>query len=311
MSDYQAKWERVDEDSPDRCQYIMSQGQCRNKKVEHSEYCPAHGGHKAYQAKEQKELRNYRLNQFKQRVGELTNSDGIFSLRQEIGVLRLLIEHKINQCTSTTDLLLVAGPLSDLAMKVERVTTSCGRLDIKLGRLLDTGKILQFAQTIIQIVSDEIDALEILEKISTRILGAIDAQIITHEAIGDKKLHNYRLNQFQQRVDELTNSDGILSLREEIGVLRMLIEHRINQCTSTTDLLLVAGPLSDLLMKVERVVTSCSRLDMKLGRLLDKGKVLQFAQTMVQIVSEEIEDNEVLEKISTRILGAIDGQITV
>ncbi len=177
MSDYQAKWERVDEDSPDRCQYIMSQGQCRNKKVEHSEYCPAHGGHKAYQAKEQKELRNYRLNQFKQRITELSSSDDILSLREEIGVLRMLIEHRINQCTSTTDLLLVAGPLSDLLMKVERVVTSCSRLDMKLGRLLDKGKVLQFAQTMVQIVSEEIEDNDVLEKISTRILGAIDGQI--------------------------------------------------------------------------------------------------------------------------------------
>ena len=74
---------------------------------------------------------------------------------------------------------------------------------------------------------------------------------------------------------------------------------------------MVSGPLSDLLMKVEKVVTSCNRLDMRLGNLLDKGRVLHFAQTIVQIISDEVEDDEILEKISTRILGAFDGQATL
>ena len=177
MSNYETKWERVDEDSPDRCQSITPQGQCTLKKVEHSDYCPAHGGNSVFQANERKELRNYRLNQFKNRVSELASSDSILSLREDIGILRMLIESKINQCNNQTDLLLIAGPLSDLLMKVEKVTTSCGRLDMRLGRLLDKSKILQFAQTMVQIVSDEIDDNEVLEKISTRILGAIDGQI--------------------------------------------------------------------------------------------------------------------------------------
>ncbi len=181
MDQYETKWERVDEDSPERCQFITPKGQCCNKRVEHSEYCPAHGGGSTFRAQEKKTLRNYQLNQFKQRVGDLSSSDSILSLREEIGILRMLIENKINQCENTTDLLLVAGPLSDLLMKVEKVVTSCGRLDMRLGRLLDKGKVLQFAQTMVQIVSEEIEDNEILEKISTRILGAIDGQITVQE----------------------------------------------------------------------------------------------------------------------------------
>ncbi len=181
MSDYETKWERVDEDSPDRCQYIGAKGQCRVKKVQHSEYCPAHGGSRAFQANEKKELRNYRLSKFRQRISELSSSDHILSLRDEIGILRMLIEHKIEHCDNSHDLLLVAGPLSDLLMKVEKIATSCSRLDMKLGKLLDKGRVLHFAQTIVQIVSDEIEDSEILEKISTRILGAIDGQITVQE----------------------------------------------------------------------------------------------------------------------------------
>lgn len=175
MSNFKTTWERVDEDSPDRCQYIMpNTGQCRIKAVEDSQYCPAHGGNKAYQAKEKKDLRNYRLNKFKQRVGELSANDAIFSLKEEIGILRLLIEEKLNQCNDNAELMLISGPLSDLVMKADKLVTSCNRLDRHLGNSLDKGRVLQFAQTIVQIIGNHISDDEILEKISSQILEALE-----------------------------------------------------------------------------------------------------------------------------------------
>lgn len=170
MSTFESKWERVEEDDPRRCQHIGSQGQCRIKAVDGSSYCPAHGGNKAYQAAEKRELRNYRLNKFKERLGELGNSNEILSLKDEISILRMLVEEKMNACSDNTDLILMAGPLSDLMMKIERVVTSCQRLDSRLGNLLDKGRVIHLAQAMVQIISDEIDDPEILEKISNKIL---------------------------------------------------------------------------------------------------------------------------------------------
>lgn len=175
MSQFITEWNRVDDDSPDRCQHIIpTMGQCNLQKVPKSEYCPAHGGNKAFQAEEKANLRNYRLTKFKQRVGELSTNDAIFSLKEEIGIIRLLIEEKINQCNDTAELILVSGPLSDLAMKAEKLVTSCNRLDHKLGNSLDKGRILQFAQTVVQIISNYVTDDEILEKISSQILEALE-----------------------------------------------------------------------------------------------------------------------------------------
>jgi len=175
MTHFESKWERVDEDDPSRCQHVIpTTGQCRNKAVEGSSYCPAHGGNKAYQAKQKSELRNYRLTQFKARIQELGNSEEILSLKDEVGILRLLIEEKINRCTNTNELLLVSGPLGDLIMKVERVVESCNRLESRLGNFLDRAKILTFAQTIVQIVSQYIQDEEQLDSLSNEILEALN-----------------------------------------------------------------------------------------------------------------------------------------
>jgi hypothetical protein len=182
MSDYETKWERVDEDSPLRCQYISPNvGQCRNKQVEGSKFCPAHGGNKAFQAAEKRRLINYRLTKYKERIGSSLDSDQLLSLKEEVAILRMLIEEKLNKCESSTDLILMAGPLSDLIVKVEKLVSSCSRLDLRLGNLLDKGRVLQFAQTLIQIVSDEIDDEKILEKISLKIIEALKNGEVTSQ----------------------------------------------------------------------------------------------------------------------------------
>lgn len=152
---------------------MPTKGQCMIKAVENSSYCPAHGGNKAFEAVQQKELRNYRLNKFKARIQELGNSDEIINLRDEIGILRILLEEKINRCEDTNDLLLMSGPLSDLVMKVEKIVTSCNRLEARLGNHLDRTRVLQFAQTIVQIIGNHISDETILETISEEISTAL------------------------------------------------------------------------------------------------------------------------------------------
>ena len=175
MAQFESTWERItDEDDPRRCQHIIpTKGQCWNVAVENSTNCPAHGGNKAFEANKKAELRNYRLNKFKVRIQELGNSDDIISLRDEIGILRMLLEEKINKCNDTNDLILMSGPLSDLIMKVEKIVTSCNRLEAKLGNHLDRTKVLQFAQTIVQIIGTHISDEKTLETISQEILTAL------------------------------------------------------------------------------------------------------------------------------------------
>ena len=174
FTEFEAKWERVGEDDPNRCQGVTSKGQCHLKAVENSKFCPAHGGNRAFQAAKAQELRNYHLSKYKARVGELGNSEGLSSLRDEIAILRMLIEERLNQCQDTHDLMMMSGPLADLIMKVEKVVTSCNRLESKLGNLLDRSKVLQLAQVIVQIIGSHIHDENLLDVISNDILTALE-----------------------------------------------------------------------------------------------------------------------------------------
>lgn len=169
-----SQWEKVDKDDPRRCQGVKPfHGQCTNKAMDGSSFCPAHGGNKGAEKAKREELRNYRLAKFKSRLIELGDSDNIIGLRDEIAILRMLIEEKINVCEDTHELMLMSGPLGDLVMKVEKLVTSCNRLESKLGSLLDRTKILQFAQSIIQIIAKYIDDESTLDSVAEEILTAL------------------------------------------------------------------------------------------------------------------------------------------
>ena len=159
------EWKKVDEDDPRRCQFVNRTGQCRNISVEGSNFCKAHGGFNAIRKKQKEDMRNYRLAKFKARALELSDSDNISSLRDEVALLRMLIEEKINRCNDASQLLMMSGPLSDLIIKVEKVVTSMNRLEGRLGMHLDKTKIIQFSQVMIEIIGKYIDNPEVLDAI--------------------------------------------------------------------------------------------------------------------------------------------------
>lgn len=121
-----------------------------------------------------------------------------------------------------------------------------------------------------------------------------------------KGLRNYRLTKFKDRIDRHVNSTGLKSLRDEIAILRVVLEERINSCNDATELMMYSGPISELIMKIEKIVVSCNKLEQSMSMLLDKQALLQFASETVRVISEElgeVENSEmIMERIADRII---------
>jgi hypothetical protein len=115
---------------------------------------------------------------------------------------------------------------------------------------------------------------------------------------------NYRLARWKDRVGELADSDQIKSLREEIGILRMIMEEILNKCEDSTDLLMASHRISDTAMKIEKLVVSCDKLETRMGQLLSKRAIVQLAGTYVQIINSHVSDPETIEQISEEMLHA-------
>lgn len=159
------------EDDPERCIGVTRHGQCNNKRYPGSQYCLSCSPPNAKQA-DGLSLKNYNLTRFRARVAKHSNSSEVKSLREDIGILRMLLEERVNMCHDEHDLLMQTPQISDLILKIEKVVASCHRLEQSLGQLLDKQAILQFASTVIGIVSQHVDEDKI-NIISNQIIAAI------------------------------------------------------------------------------------------------------------------------------------------
>ena len=165
---------RIDgEDDPERCQAVNAVGQCINKAMPGCTNCKAHGGAGQTNNLEKTGLRNYRLLKFQARMGEFATSPDIKSLRDEIAILRMLLEETINKCRDSKDLILKSSVISDLIMKVDKTVTSCHKMEGSMGKLLDKSAILQFASEVINIISENVVEEDVMAKISDDILKVV------------------------------------------------------------------------------------------------------------------------------------------
>jgi len=159
----------------DQCWATNSNGtQCIHKRVEGSNYCEIHGANSIVQEKANKEMYKFKLAIYKDRLNELNEDEDLSSLKNEIGLLRILVEERFNSCNDTMDLVIQSGPISDLIIKIKSTIESFNKMETKLGNLLDKQAILSFAQSVIQIIGEELKGEEDkMNIIANRIMDAL------------------------------------------------------------------------------------------------------------------------------------------
>lgn len=158
---------------PDRCQANAKGEQCNLMKHLSSDYCYIHGGNKAEQKEKNESLKNYRLTQWRARLQRHSSSSEIKNIREEIGILRMLLEERLEQANTPTELMIQSGPIADLVLKIEKCVSSCHRLEGSMGELLDKQAILQFASEVIGIVTNVLSDEVAINSIADQILEVI------------------------------------------------------------------------------------------------------------------------------------------
>ena len=156
MAEYPVKRAAYPE-HPERCQGQKRDGeQCMNLSVEHSEYCPVHGGNKGAQDTARAATRNYRLQRFTERVNAFADNPGVKSLREEIGITRMILEEVLNQCNSTGELLAYSSKIGSMIRDINSLVQSAHKLESSMGVLLDKMAVIQLSEEIVTLLSEEL-----------------------------------------------------------------------------------------------------------------------------------------------------------
>lgn len=159
------------EDSPTRCQAVHAHGQCQYEAEPGLKFCARHKGMLDSIVK-RKNIRNYRLTKFRAEIEEKADSAGIKSLREEIGITRQVLESFINKCEDETDLMIHSNKISDLVLKIEKLVTSCHRLEKSTSQLLDKTALIQVAGYFVEIIGEYVNDEEQAE-IADRLIETI------------------------------------------------------------------------------------------------------------------------------------------
>ena len=147
----------VKPDAPNRCQAINKAGeQCLYACVPGEDMCIGH-----VKGLKKKRVRRYNVVKWKAELERHTDADTIYNIREEIGVLRVVMETLLKKCYDEDELLLRAPQISDLVSKIERIVNSSVKLEQRLRNLLDINAVNQFSNVVINAVIEALEDLKI------------------------------------------------------------------------------------------------------------------------------------------------------
>lgn len=123
----------------------------------------------------------------------------------------------------------------------------------------------------------------------------------------------YHLNrpEVQARVAALASDSRLLSLREGIALMHTMIEERFNLINEDVEKIAGYPQITSMMLALERLVRSTLELELKLDSLLSKEALAEFARSIVEIISRNLEGvpnyesicdsimDEILETVST------------
>lgn len=166
----------IDANDPDRCQATIPGGQCQKLAIPGKKCCQTH-------ARRVDPLRCYVLTN--KTIGDTARrhagADEIKSLRDEIALMRALVELRLNAINGEVEMIASAPGIQQMILGIEKLVSACHTMEIKLGNLLDKNALITLAQKIITIIDTEIgpdvtNRDEIIGRIGEQILDSIMKQ---------------------------------------------------------------------------------------------------------------------------------------
>jgi len=121
-----------------------------------------------------------------------------------------------------------------------------------------------------------------------------------------REVQHLQANAFLQKVREGARSPDLLSLATEVAAIKQMMEIKMSQMIDASTIEIHSGSLANLCVQSEKLVTSCTRLQEKLGNMMSATQAMEFATEIMGIVSEEVGDGETLERIQQRVLAALE-----
>jgi len=142
---------KIDPADPKRCQAITSKGQCRDKAIGNGPYCNVHGG--AVDAVRKERIQHYLLSNpdLAARYDRHGATEEYRNLRDEIALARTMAEKRLDAVKDNSDFLAACGAVNSYLQTIEKLVSSCHKMEISLGSMLSKASVFALGQEIVSI----------------------------------------------------------------------------------------------------------------------------------------------------------------
>ncbi len=180
-----SKFQRVAPDDPNRCQASGANGQCpfratgtrknANSPWEGPSFCIRHeGGTKITARIESKRI--YLASIWAAKIGEQANHPKIKSLREEMGVLRMMLNEKLSSLHDQQELLISSSAIVELSREIGKLAAIAHKIERDMGQFLDKTVAEAWVTDIIEIIGKFTDDSDILKAIAELVIESLDAR---------------------------------------------------------------------------------------------------------------------------------------
>lgn len=177
-------FQRCEPDDPSRCQATGGTGQCPYRAVgtrangqaewEGSKYCPRHGGNKFAEAQRKESARLYLSAKWKEKIGNQAYHPKYKSLREEMGILRMTLETRLDFCQSAQDLLMYSGSITELVREIGKMAKVAHGIEKDMGHLLDKDQAEAWVMQLLQLIGNYVTDPDQLQKLAEDMVASLE-----------------------------------------------------------------------------------------------------------------------------------------
>lgn len=156
-----------------RCQHSGPRGQCSHPSVDGSDFCKTHSN-------EDSRIRGYLLEnpELKARfVHHSADSESLETVRQEVRLLRTLIDDRINLAQTPAERINAFSVIHPAISTLNKLVESLNKMERQADIVLGKSALLKLSDDIVTILIEELagipDYTDIIDRVAERIAGAI------------------------------------------------------------------------------------------------------------------------------------------
>jgi len=143
------------------------------KAVEGGTRCKCHGGGSQLQVAKKKQLTAYAKNRWNAEIRNNAEDSEIKSLRQELGIARIMLNQLTNRCKDSHDLLMMSGPIDNMLKTINLIQKTSHSIEKDLAGTVGPEQLNQFAEEMFNIIMDEVQDTNVINRIALKLGRAI------------------------------------------------------------------------------------------------------------------------------------------